>query len=163
MKTKMMLAAMTLALASCCNNCDKNSMCAESQEGVKLDVNAYSEGIQHVGIPTADIDMSIAFYRSLGFRLASRKDIGGRDFAFMQLGNLVVELIPNPNPVMQAGAIDHICLDVKNIEDLFVKVKEAGYTMLNDSIVDFDAWENGTKLFFIQGPNNEKIEFCEIL
>ena len=24
-------------------------------------------------------------------------------------------------------------------------------------------WDKGARYFFIQGPNNEKIEFCEIL
>ena len=129
----------------------------------KVDIREFSSGIQHVGIPSSDIQKTIDFYTGLGFTLVSRKDIGGRDFAFLQLGTLMVEAIPNDSPCMEAGAIDHICLDAKTINVLFNQLKEAGYQLLNDELVDFDAWENGTKLFFIMGPNNEKIEFCEIL
>lgn len=156
MKVSILLLAATLAFCSC----SKENKSATS---VKVDVNAFSSGIQHVGIPTADIQNTIDFYESLGFKNIGRFDVDGRDFAFLQLGNLVIEAIPNPNPTMQAGAIDHICLDVKNIQELFNQLRDAGYTMLNDDLVDFKVWKNGTKLFFIEGPNKEKIEFCEIL
>ena len=164
MKYLFILSFAALMMTGCCNKCEQKTCGKECTEcaNAKVDLNQYSGGIQHVGIPTKDIPGSIAFYEGLGFSLASRKDIGGRDFAFMKLGNLIVELIPNDNPNPAPGAIDHICLDVKNIQCLFSKIKAQGYHMLNDELVDFDAWDNGTKLFFIQGPNGEKIEFCEI-
>lgn len=128
-----------------------------------VDLNQYSSGIQHVGIPTTNVQGTADFYAGLGFMEIGRFDVNGRDFSFMQLGNLVIEIIPKAETAMQNGAIDHICLDVKNIEELFEKLQKAGYKMLNESLVDFNVWENGTKLFFIEGPNKEKIEFCEIL
>lgn len=128
-----------------------------------LDLKEYSEGIQHIGIPTTEIQKTIDFYKGLGFSLATRHDINGRDFAFMQLGNLFLEIIPTSEPAMKNGAVDHFCLDVKNIDTLFGELKAAGYTMLDDSVNSIGFWENGAKYFFIQGPNNEKIEFCEIL
>lgn len=150
---------------SCATECEAQAPKINDQAFPEkgVDINAFSTGIQHAGIPSSDIQKTIDFYTGLGFELVSRKDIGGRDFAFLQLGNLVVEAIPSDSPVMEAGAIDHICLDTKNIAELFQQLKEAGYQVLNESLVDFDAWENGTKLFFIMGPSNEKIEFCEIL
>ena len=182
MNSKLFLAAAAFALSACCNQKCSEQQCqneAEAQPEATecetpkfndhafpqkgVDVNAFSTGIQHIGIPTSDIQKTIDFYTGLGFTLASRKDIGGRDFAFLQLGNLVIEAIPNDNPKMDAGSIDHICLDAKNIAELFQQLKDAGYQLLNEDLVDFDAWENGTKLFFIMGPNNEKLEFCEIL
>ena len=131
------------------------------QQGV--DVTAFSGGIQHVGLPTADIQRTIEFYQGLGFTLATRHDIGGRDFAFMQLGTLLIELIPNDSPAMQSGAVDHFCLDVKDIDTLYARVRDAGYHLLSDGIQDLAFWDKGARYFFIQGPNNEKIEFCEIL
>ncbi len=128
-----------------------------------VDVQAYSDGIQHIGIPTSDIQRTIDFYKTLGFELATRHDIGGRDFAFVRLGNLYLELIPSAEPSMTNGAVDHFCLNVKNIDDLFQKVSDAGYHMLSDKVQDIAFWEHGARYFFIQGPNNEKIEFCEIL
>lgn len=156
MKASIWLLATVLFVCSCGKE-NKQATAA------KVDVNEFSSGIQHVGIPTADVQKTIDFYESLGFKMTGRFDVDGRDFAFLQLGNLVVEAIPNPDPVMQPGAIDHICLDVKNIQELFNKLRDAGYTMLNEDLVDFNVWKNGTKLFFIEGPSKEKIEFCEIL
>ena len=128
-----------------------------------VDVGAWSQGIQHIGLPTADVQKTIDFYKDLGFSLATRHDISGRDFAFMQLGTLLIEVIPNDAPAMQNGAVDHFCLDVKDIESLYKRLSEAGYHILSDGIQDIAFWERGARYFFIQGPNNEKIEFCEVL
>lgn len=128
-----------------------------------LDVTAYSEGFQHIGIPTANVQGSIDFYKTLGFKLATRHDVEGRDFAFMQLGNLLIELIPTDTPAMLNGAVDHFCLDVKHIDELYAKLKAAGYNMVDDHVNEIPFWENGAKYFFILGPNQERIEFCEIL
>ena len=45
----------------------------------------------------------------------------------------------------------------------YQQVKDAGYKIITDGIQDIAFWDNGARYFFIQGPNNEKIEFCEIL
>lgn len=128
-----------------------------------VDVKEFSQGFQHIGIPSADIQGSIDFYTTLGFTLATRHDVEGRDFAFMQLGNLLIELIPTECPALLNGAVDHFCLDVKNIDQLYAKMKEAGYYLLDDHVNEISFWENGAKYFFIIGPNQEKIEFSEVL
>ena len=65
---------------------------------------------------------------------------------------------------MEYGAIDHIAIDVKNIDDLFQVVKEAGtFKMLDQQVNGLPFWEKGVKFFTIEGPNKEKIEFCEKL
>ena len=128
-----------------------------------FDVNAFSKGIQHIGIPTTEAQKPIDFYLGLGFKLATRHDINGRDFAFVQLGNLLLEIIPTDKPAMQAGAVDHFCLDVENIDTLYAHIKEAGYTMVDDHIHDSALGEKGDRYFFILGPNNGRAEFCEIV
>lgn len=178
MRKSIILAAAVLAAVSCQQAPKETVETAEvapEEENTKvtfveenipaqgLDVNAYSKGIQHIGIPTANVQKTIDFYQGLGFTLATRHDINGRDFAFMQLGNCLIEVIPNDDPAMVNGAVDHICLDVKNIDELFAKIKEAGYNMVDESINDIAFWENGARYFFILGPNNERIEFCEVL
>ena len=40
-------------------------------------------------------------------------------------------------------------------------VKEQGYTILSDGMEKLPFWENGVAFFIIQGPNQERIEFCE--
>jgi len=137
---------------------------AENFPQSPLDVNEFSTGIQHIGLPTADIEGTIRFYQGLGFEVATRADIADRgEFVFVKLGTLLIELIPNANPAMVNGAVDHFCLDVKNIDTLYEKIKAAGYKIITDGIQDIAFWEKGARYFFIQGPNNEKIEFCEIL
>ena len=107
---------------------------------------------------------TVEFYKTLGFEEVMRRTVtGDRDFAFMKLGNLLIEVIPTEEPAMRDGAVDHLCLDVKQIDALYEQLKQAGYTMLSDSVNQIDFWDNGAKYFFIQGPNDEKIEFCEIL
>ena len=128
-----------------------------------VNVSAYSDGLQHIGLPTAEVQKTIDFYQGLGFTLATRHDINGRDFAFMKLGNLRIEVIPNDKPTMRAGAVDHICLNVTKIEELYKKIKDAGYKMIDQNIVDIAFWEKGARYFFIEGPNKERIEFCEIV
>ena len=170
---KKMILAAAILFAACstktndvsqAENCAADSAFVASNvpaEGV--DVSQWSGGIQHIGLPTAEVQKTIDFYRGLGFTLATRHDINGRDFAFVQLGSLLIEIIPTSDPAMLNGAVDHFCLDVKDIESLYRRLSEAGYHMLSDGIQDIDFWENGARYFFIQGPNNEKIEFCEIL
>lgn len=128
-----------------------------------VNVTAYSDGLQHIGLPTAEVQKTIDFYQGLGFTLATRHDINGCDFAFMKLGNLLIEVIPNDKPTMRAGAVDHICLNVTKIEELYKKIKDAGYKMIDQNIVDIAFWEKGARYFFIEGPNKERIEFCEIV
>ena len=174
MRTIHALAAAALMLLTACNKAAQPASDAPEAEPQPtfneanfpqqpVDVGAFSGGIQHIGLPTAEVQKTIDFYKTLGFQVATRHDISGRDFAFLQLGNLLIEVIPNPEPAMTNGAVDHFCLDVKNIDQLFEQLRSAGYHMLHDEIQDIAFWEHGARYFFIQGPNNEKIEFCEIL
>lgn len=122
-------------------------------------------GIQHVGIPTNDIQQSIAFYTSLGFEIALQtvNEKANEKVVFLQLGNLVFEVYENKKAIMLTGAIDHIALDVTDIDELYKYIKGAGYEILNEQIDYLPFWENGVKFFTIVGPNKEKIEFCEKL
>ena len=52
------------------------------------------KGLQHVGIPTADLQKTLAFYESLGFEKAylAGSVEGGRAVAFYRLGDLTMEI-----------------------------------------------------------------------
>ncbi len=54
-------------------------------------VSDYITGIQHVGIPTDDLDGTIKFYKDLGFELAGLFPNGDNRCAFMRFGNLTIE------------------------------------------------------------------------
>lgn len=128
-----------------------------------MDVKHFCTGIQHIGIPTNNIEETICFYEQLGFHVALLTKNKDEAVAFLQMYNLIIETYENKSAVMQAGAIDHIALDVKNIDALFELVKMKHFQILDEQINSLPFWEHGVRFFTIVGPNKEKIEFCEKL
>lgn len=128
-----------------------------------MDINNHLNGVQHIGIPTNNLEKTIAFYHSLGFTTACRtvNEKADEPVAFLQSGNLIIEAYENGNAVQKTGAIDHIALDVKDIDSLFEKIHAAGFRLLDTSVQSLPFWEHGVRFFTIIGPNAEKIEFCE--
>lgn len=128
-----------------------------------MKVKDFCTGIQHIGIPTNDMVETIRFYESLGFDVTLKTNNNGEVVAFLQLHNLVIETYENKCAAMQVGAIDHIAVDVKNIDSLFELMKAQDYLLLDSQVNSLPFWKNGVKFFTISGPNKEKIEFCEKL
>lgn len=128
-------------------------------------ISSYITGLQHLGIPTLDIQKSISFYQSLGFKIIGRETnpANNQPVAFLQFNNLVMELYGADETAGITGSIDHIALDVKNIEELVKIVKTQNYICITDNIESLPFWENGIKYFIIEGPSKERIEFCERL
>jgi len=122
----------------------------------------YLNGIQHIGLPTGDMDKTVAFYQGLGFEVAYETDLNGQRVVFLKLGNLVLESYVD-NACMKTGAIDHIAIDVSDIDACFAEAKKAGYEMLETEVQYLPFWANGVKYFNIVGPNKEKIEFSQML
>ena len=122
-----------------------------------MDTKTYTTGVQHVGIPTNNIEETIAFYEKLGFEKVFEK------VAFLKHGTLVMETYENRAAVLKAGAIDHVALDVKDIEEVYQYINEQGLNTTKDTIHFLPFWENGVRFFTIEGPNKEKIEFSQYL
>lgn len=122
-------------------------------------------GFQHMGFPTNDLAETIAFYEKLGFHVAlhTYNEEAGEAVAFLQLGNLMLEIYENHQAPMQAGAWDHLAIDVKDIEAAYEEVCALGLNNQKDTIHFLPFWENGVKFFKITGPNQEVIEFSQIL
>ena len=108
-----------------------------------MDLKEQLNGIQHIGIPTNDIEKTIDFYQTLGFE--------------------IVETYENKVAKMEAGAIDHLAIDVKDIENVYEMINQAGLNTTNDIVHFLPFWENGVKFFTIEGPNKEKVEFSQYL
>ena len=123
-----------------------------------MDLKTYSTGVQHIGIPTTDIDKTVDFYHKLGFETAFEtvNEEADEKVVFLKLGTLVVETYENHAAVLRVGAIDHVALDVKDIEEIYQYINQAGIHFL-------PFWENGVKFFTIEGPNKEKVEFSQYL
>ncbi|GAX02601.1 glyoxalase [Secundilactobacillus pentosiphilus] len=125
----------------------------------------YVTGIQHVGIPSKDLDVTIAFYKKLGFKVAGLFHNGENRCAFLQLGNYVIETWEGDPVVEKTGAINHCSLNTTDVDKAFEAVKKLdGVTVLDDEIQSIPSfWKHGIRFFNILGPNHEKIEFCEKL
>ncbi len=130
-----------------------------------MDIRTKITGIQHVGIPTNDIQQTILFYEGIGFEKVWQtiNKQTNEKVMFLQLGNLIMEIYESNQTVMSRGAIDHIALDVTDIDSVFEFFKEKGHRLLNEEIQYLPFWEHGIKFFTLSGPNEEKIEFCERL
>ena len=118
-------------------------------------------GVQHIGVPTNDIEKTIAFYEKLGFVNAHQVDNGGEMVAFLKLGDLVIETYQNGKAVGVAGAVDHIAINVTDVDAARAIADEMGLEVIEAGQLPF--WTNGVKYFTVLGPNQEKIEFNQYL
>ena len=66
-------------------------------------------------------------------------------------------------PARRPGAIDHLALDVDDIESAWEEVRMAGLAPLEDAIQFLPFWENGVRFFNLLGPNGETVEFSQRL
>ena len=112
----------------------------------------FVDGIQHVGIPTLDLEKSIAFYAKLGFDKCTRAETGtGVHVGFVEIGSSKLEIYQGEGAEMKTG-----------IEDCFKKAQELKLTILSKGVEHLPFWKNGISYFIVEGPNKERIEFCQI-
>jgi lactoylglutathione lyase len=132
------------------------------------------QGLQHVGIPVTDLERSKAFYAQLGFVEIMRTDLPGAaeaiQVAMMQHGKLIFALYQLDREERQEiskrtdGHIDHLALDVTDIEQAYREICAAGLEVLEDAApVYLPFWDQGVRYFTIRGPDGEKIEFNQRL
>ena len=117
-------------------------------------------GIQHLGIPTGDLGKTIEFYQGLGFEVTWQNP---GEVAFLQNGTLVIETYAVDAPAMKNGAIDHVALNVKDIEAAWKDAQACGYETEDTAINFLPFFEKGVKFFTIIGPNREKVEFNQFM
>lgn len=120
-------------------------------------------GLQHIGIPTNDMEKTLAFYRSLGFELALDVMNGAERVCFLKLAGVCIEAYENGRAVGRAGAINHIALDVDDVHAAWDAVTAAGHVPMEQEPRFLPFWENGVKFFNILGPNGETVEFSQYL
>lgn len=125
----------------------------------------YITGLQHVGIPTNNIDETTVFYKELGFEVAFQtvNEQTDEKVVFLRLGNVTIETYENKQAVLKAGAVDHVALNVTDIEAVYKAVEERGYCILDNGVSFLPFWEKGVRFFTILGPNKEKVEFSQYL
>jgi catechol 2,3-dioxygenase-like lactoylglutathione lyase family enzyme len=132
------------------------------------------QGLQHLGLPVTDLERSKAFYMNFGFTEAMRTDLhmenGPILVAMLQKDGLTIELYQLPAAerseiaARKDGHIDHIALNVIDIEQAYADVVAAGMKILErDAPVFLPFWTHGVKYFTVCGPDGEKLEFNQIL
>ena len=129
--------------------------------------------IQHIGLPVTNISNSVAFYQQLGFENVMQspfqEDEQTGTCIMMKNKNVVIELYQLPDHKLQEirnrkdGHIDHITFDVDDIDYAFKTLKEASFKIIEKQPVFLPFWKNGCKYFNILGPDNERLEFNQIL
>ena len=120
-------------------------------------------GLQHIGVPARNMEETIIFYEKLGFETAFETVNDGNRVVFLKFASLVIETYERRDTAMKSGAIDHIALDVKDIEKTYELINQEGLNTTKDPIHFLPFWENGVKFFTIEGPNKEKVEFSQYL
>ena len=129
--------------------------------------------LQHIGIPVGNLKKSQTFYEKLGFQMAMgstfvHEGAQGK-VAMMKQNQMIIELYQMPEPELSRvkqrkdGHIDHIAFDVSDINEAFELLKNEGFTIIEDQPVFLNFWEKGCKYFNILGPDEERLEFCQIL
>jgi lactoylglutathione lyase len=132
------------------------------------------QGLQHLGLPVTNLERSKAFYAQLGFAETLRTEIQEESdviqVAMMEHENFTIELYELGQSERQEiakradGHIDHVALNVLDIEKAYTEIKSAGLEILEENAPVFlPFWEHGVKYFTVRGPDGEKVEFNQIL
>lgn len=120
------------------------------------------KGLQHIGIPTNDMDSTIEFYQKIGFEIAHEAKDGEVRVVFLQYGDLVLETYENGQAALRDGAVDHVAFNVADIEEAYKFITGFGIKILTE-ITFLSFWQNGVKFFIAEGPNKERLEFAQYL
>jgi catechol 2,3-dioxygenase-like lactoylglutathione lyase family enzyme len=130
-------------------------------------------GLQHIGIPVINLDRTRAFYARLGFSEVMYRELPGTGEAIrctmQERSGLVLEFyqLVGPDWVEVSnrghGHIDHIALDVADIQTAWKTVRSEGLMPLEPAPVFLPFWEKGVYYFNILGPDGERIEFNQRL
>lgn len=120
------------------------------------------KGLQHIGIPTNDMDKTVEFYSKIGFEKMLETSDGDTRVVFLKLKDIILETYENGMAAMCDGAVDHIAFDVKNIEEAYDFITGLGIKIITE-ITALPFWDNGVKFFIAEGPNLERLEFAQYL
>lgn len=122
----------------------------------------YITGLDHVGVPTMDMEATIAFYSAIGFKTIYETLNNGSRVLFMECQGVTIETYEVEKAAGVRGAIDHLALAVSDLDKALEEAKKLGYPIVEGPCF-LNFWDNGTRYFMIQGPNGEIIEFAQKL
>lgn len=123
-------------------------------------MNAKLHILQHIGIPTNDMDKTVEFYKKIGFEVSHETKDGDVRVVFLKLKALVLETYENNAAALCNGAVDHIAFDVVDIEEAYKFITGLQIKILTE-ITFLPFWEKGIKFFIAQDQNLERLEFAQ--
>ena len=119
-------------------------------------------GLQHLGIPTKDIDKTIAYYQMIGFELVHETMNGENRVAFLKWNDLIIETYESNQVSEVTGVVDHIAMNVLDIDAAYEHIKGLGIK-ITEEITFLPFWNKGIKYFLTEGPNKERLEYTQYL
>jgi len=126
-------------------------------------------GLGHIGVFISDIERSIAYYTDiLDFECYHRVDLeengGITRIAFIRNGSCIIELVQKPDAAQKAdGPIDHIAMDVDDIDSVMADLKAKGVEFETEEPVFLPTMFNGVKYALFRGPDGEHLEINQLL
>ncbi|WP_223067881.1 VOC family protein [Paenibacillus caui] len=122
--------------------------------------------IEHVGIRVSALEDSVEFYtRVIGLKLlhtigAVEDSVRLAFMSFPNQNNVELELVykKEHEELANEGRVHHIAFTVSNIEQEYARISELGLSGLDPVIRDLPG---GSRFFFFNGPDGERIEFFE--
>tara|TARA_B110000503_G_C6991513_1_gene347559 strand:+ start:395 stop:841 length:447 start_codon:yes stop_codon:yes gene_type:complete len=141
--------------------------------------------LRHVGIVSNNLNRSIKFYKDiLGFKIIKKMNESGSNLSkVMGLknvkvttvkmkpfdGDTMIELLYWKNPVpkkkincpkLNYFGLTHYAMTVKNIDKLYIKLKNKGVEFLHEPLMSED---KNVKLAFCKSPDGVFIEMVQVL
>jgi catechol 2,3-dioxygenase-like lactoylglutathione lyase family enzyme len=113
--------------------------------------------IDHIHVVTTDMEKSLDFYiNTLGFYMARRISMNGRDQAYVGLGDILLELHPPPRGATEipAGASRPFGLTVANMDETLAYLRDKGVEVLEER----EGWTFYGKHATIKDPSGIVIE-----
>ena len=117
-------------------------------------------GFHHASLLTVDLQRSLDFYQGvLGLELDPNRPKLDYHGAWLQVSNQQIHLLQLPNPdstinrPKHVGHDRHVALTVSNINELCVKLDEAGIT--------YSSSRSGRPALFCRDPDGNGIEFIQ--
>jgi lactoylglutathione lyase len=137
------------------------------QGDVYMALSEYVLALQHIGIPSSNLDKSSDFFESLGFSPVQREKLPNSEkrVVFLQCKNVVLEIWEEASMKIprSVGAIDHIALDVSDILPAFEEAVKMGLSFVDQGIQFLPFGKAGVRYFSILGPDNVIVEYNQKL
>jgi catechol 2,3-dioxygenase-like lactoylglutathione lyase family enzyme len=125
-------------------------------------------GLAHICVFTSDMSKALVFYTdTLGFEVVHRTHLdSGYGFGIVRRGSCIIELL-QPDDVNKVksrttGPIDHIALEVKDINTVVAQLKAKGVSF-STPIIDDPNLMGGVRIAFFKGTSGEVFELFEYL